>query len=120
MLAVFTCCMRCTPSCRQAMVLESEPSRMQRKRKVLDRCRRLSGILMTKCCAWCLNRHSPQRLDDLCAGSIKADTLGLTASPAAAYVPPADRYAVVPDHPGAGTGGVGTVPEMPAAKKPRA
>ena len=65
-------------------------------------------------------RHVPQRLEALCVGSIHADKLGLNALPAAAYVPPADRYAVVPDHHSAACGSVGTVPEMPALKKPRA
>lgn len=65
-------------------------------------------------------RHTPQRLEELCVGSIQAEKLGLNALPAAAYVPPADRYAVVPDHPNAACGAVGTVPEMPATKKPRA
>lgn len=68
-------------------------------------------------------RNSPQLLTDLCAGSIKPDDLGLTASPQTTYVPPADRYAVVPDHahavPDSGGHGVGTVPEMPAVKKAR-
>ena len=60
------------------------------------------------------------RLDDLCAGSIRPGQLGLNASPVSTFVPPADRYAVVPDHPSGASGAVGTVPEMPAAKKLRA
>ena len=65
----------------------------------------------------------PKRLDDLSVGSIKAEELGLHASPTGTYVPPADRYAIVPDHPSAAPAGnqrFSTVPDMPAAKKPRA
>lgn len=47
-------------------------------------------------------RNTPLRLDALCAGGIQAEKLGLQASPVSSYVPPADRYAVVPDHLGAG------------------
>jgi hypothetical protein len=64
----------------------------------------------------------PVRLDDLCAGGIQPDELGLTATPQASYVAPADRYAVVPDQSHTvpdSAHGVGTVPEMPVAKKPR-
>ena len=67
-------------------------------------------------------RPSPKRLDALSTGSIKAEELGLGASPTGTYVPPADRYAIVPDKPGpapASNQRFSTVPEMPAAKKPR-
>lgn len=63
------------------------------------------------------------RLEELCAGGIDLEALGVSASPVTTYVLPADRYAVVPDHSSAavleGGHGVGTVPEMPAAKKAR-
>ncbi len=62
------------------------------------------------------------RLEELSAGSIKLENLGASATPLTTYVPPADRYAVVPDHSDAlpdSSHGIGTVPEMPATKKPR-
>ena len=62
-------------------------------------------------------------MDALSTGSIRAEELGLSASPTGTYVPPADRYAIVPDKPGpapASNQRFSTVPEMPAAKKPRA
>ncbi|KAK9903587.1 hypothetical protein WJX75_009396 [Coccomyxa subellipsoidea] len=66
--------------------------------------------------------NSPVRLTELSAGSIRLEDLGATASPLTTYVPPADRYAVVPDHSDAvpeNSHGIGTVPEMPATKKAR-
>ncbi len=67
-------------------------------------------------------RNAPVRLAELSTGSIKLEDLGVSASPLTTYVPPADRYAVVPDHSDAApenSHGIGTVPEMPAAKKAR-
>jgi hypothetical protein len=64
-----------------------------------------------------LRRDVPQRVPTLSRGGIDAAALCDDSAAAAAFVAPADRYAVVPDHRSGEAETSGAVPQSPSLAK---